>query len=357
MTKKDIVMSNKLKWGILGVANIATKLVIPAMQKGERTEITAIASRDLQKAQQAARSLGIPKAYGSYEELLADPDIDAIYNPLPNHLHIPWTIKAAEAGKHVLCEKPLSMNTEEALSLIDVRNRTGVKIQEAFMIRTHPQWEHIIGLTKSGRIGTVRSVMGYFHYNNTDSKNVRNILKYGGGGLLDIGCYLIYSSRLIFGADPEKVVGLIRRDPEFKTDMLTSAILDYSDQQGHAVFTCSTQAVPNQRIQVFGTNGRLEIEVPFTPPADDAARLYIDDGSKLPNREPEVIEFEPCNQYTLQGDAFSKAVQEDSELPLTLETSVINMAIIDALFKSADTGGWVRPSEILEQAHIKTKHS
>jgi predicted dehydrogenase len=341
-------MNPKIRWGVLGAANIAVKLVIPAMQQGERSVVTAIASRDIDKARTAAESLGIPKAYGSYEELLADPDVDAVYNPLPNHLHLAWTVKAAQAGKHVLCEKPLAMNTAEALELIGVRDRTGVKIQEAFMIRVHPQWSRIPELIRSGRIGTVRSVMGYFHYNNTNSGDVRNILEYGGGGLLDIGCYLIYSSRLIYGEEPERAGGLLRRDPVFNTDMLTSAILEYPS--GHAVFTCSTQAVPNQRIHVFGTEGRMEIEIPFTPPADQRPRIYIDDGSKLPNRYPEIIKFKKVNQYTLQGDVFSKAIQEDGELPLSLEGSLMNMAIIDSIFRSAETGAWERPAAIIDEA-------
>jgi predicted dehydrogenase len=346
-------MALKVRWGVLGAANIAVEKVIPAMQRGERSEITAIASRDVAKARWAAESLGIPKAYGSYDELLADPDVDAIYNPLPNHLHVPWTMKAALAGKHVLCEKPLSVTVEEALLLLEVRDRTGVKIQEAFMIRSHPQWSRIIELIQSGRIGTIRSVMGYFCYNNLDGDNVRNILKYGGGGLLDIGCYLIYSSRLIFSDDPTNVIGLIRRDPEFKTDILTSAILDYSNKSGHVVFTSSTQAVPNQRIHVLGTEGHLEIEIPFTPPADQSPRLYIDDGSRLPNRDPEIIDFGPCDQYTLQGDVFSKAVQENSELPIRLEESIMNMAIIEAIFRSSKSGKWESPSEILSYIRVQ----
>jgi predicted dehydrogenase len=352
-------MDTKVRWGVLGAAKIAVEKVIPSMQRGRFSEITAIASRDIGKAEHAALKLGIPKAYGSYKEILADPDIDAIYNPLPNHLHVPWSVKAAKAGKHVLCEKPLSVTVDEALSLLEARDRAGVKIMEAFMIRSHPQWSRIIDIVRSGKIGTVRSVMGYFCYNNLDSENVRNILKYGGGGLLDIGCYLIYSSRLIFGDDPTKVIGLLRRDPAFKTDILTSAILDFNGAPGHAVFTCSTQAVPNQRIHVLGTTGRLEVEVPFTPSPDQTSRIYIDDGATLPNRNPEVIEFEPCDQYTLQGDIFSKAILGDTELPLSLEESVMNMAVIEALFRSAASGTWESPAEILSdiRSHRGRKRS
>src|SRR5438045_2438354 len=217
----------KVKWGVLGVAAIAVKKVIPAMQKGEWSEITAIASRDSRKAHDAAGKLGIPKAYGSYEELLSDPEIDAIYNPLPNHLHVPWSIKAAEAGKHVLCEKPLSMTVAEAQQLIAVRDRAGVKIGEAFMVRTHPQWLRTRELIRSGRIGALRSIVGVFSYFNRDPANIRNIPEAGGGALMDIGCYPITTSRFIFGEEPTRVFGLLERDPGMKTDRLVSAVLDF----------------------------------------------------------------------------------------------------------------------------------
>src|SRR6266481_4998077 len=221
------VKQGKVKWGVLGAASIATRKVIPGMQQGEWSEVAAIASRDLAKAQRAAAKLGISKAYGSYEELLADPEIEAIYNPLPNHLHVPWSIKAAEAGKHVLCEKPISMTTEEAVTLLKVRDRTGVKIEEAFMVRSHPQWRKAVELVQGGRIGKVRAIAGCFSYNNHDPKNIRNILEYGGGGMMDIGCYLIYTSRFIFGEEPTRVVGVIEEDPDLRTDILSSGVLHY----------------------------------------------------------------------------------------------------------------------------------
>ena len=246
-------MNKKVAWGVLGVANIAVKKVLPAMQRGEWCQIAAIASRDLKRAEQAAKELGIGKAFGSYEELLADPEIEAVYNPLPNHLHVPWSIKAAEAGKHVLCEKPISLTVPEAISLLQARDRTGVKIEEAFMVRTHPQWCKAIDLVRTGKIGPVRSVMGYFSYFNRDPKNIRNIREYGGGAVMDIGCYLIYTSRLIFGEEPTRVVANIERDPEMGTDILTSGILHFPS--GQSVFTCSTQVAPYQRVQIIGTQG------------------------------------------------------------------------------------------------------
>src|SRR6201984_2842567 len=232
-------MKNKVKWGVLSTADIGMKKVLPAMQRGEWRDIAAISSRDLNRAQEAAKQLGIPKCYGSYEELLADPEVEAVYNPLPNHLHVPWSIKAAEAGKHVLCEKPISLTVPEVMSLLRTRDRTGVKIEEAFMVRTHPQWGKAIDLVRTGQIGTVRSVMGYFSYFNRDPKNIRNIPECGGGALMDIGCYLVSPSRLIFGEEPTRVVAHIERDPEMGTDILTSGIMHFPS--GHSIFTCSTQ--------------------------------------------------------------------------------------------------------------------
>src|SRR6202048_4600165 len=224
-------MNKKVTWGVLGVANIAVKKVLPAMQQGEWCQIAAIASRDLKRAEQAAQELGINKAFGSYEELLADPEIEAVYNPLPNHLHLAWSIKAAEAGKHVLCEKPIGLSVDDARKLRDARDRTGVKIGEAFMVRTHPQWLKALELVRAGRIGDLRSIMGFFSYSNPNPANIRNILEYGGGGLMDIGCYPIFTSRFIFGEEPRRVLGLIERDPTMKTDRLTSAILDFPSGQ------------------------------------------------------------------------------------------------------------------------------
>jgi predicted dehydrogenase len=334
-------MKSKVKWGVIGVADIAVKKVIPAMQRGEWSEVVAIASRDVERAKQAAQQLGIRTAYGSYEGLLADPDVEAIYNPLPNHLHIPWSIKAAEAGKHVLCEKPISLTIEEARSLLEIRNHTGVKIGEAFMVRTHPQWRKALEVVAAGRIGRVRSVMGYFSYYNRDPKNIRNISEYGGGGLMDIGCYLIYISRLVFGEEPGRVCALMEYDRETRTDSMTSAMLDFPS--GQSVFTCSTQVVPYQRVQILGTEKRIEIEIPFNAPPDLPCRIFIDDGADLSGRRAEILEFEACDQYTIQGDMFSASIRQDTELPVPLEGSIKNMAVIEAIFRSARSGGWEKP--------------
>src|SRR3984885_5329352 len=334
-------MPTKLRWGVLSTANIGLKKVIPAMQLGAYTTIAAIASRNLAKAQEAAKALNIPTAYGSYEELLADPNVDAIYNPLPNQLHVPWTILAAEAGKHVLCEKPLSLTVAEAKSLLAVRSRTGVKIGEAFMIRSAPQWLRLRELINQGRIGELRSVAGFFSYHNIDPAHIRNQVESGGGALMDIGCYLIHSARYAFAQEPTRVVARIDRDPKMHTDRLTSALLDFP--AGQSIFTCSMQLVPYQRIHFFGTRGRIEIEIPFNAPPDRPTRIFIDSSGDLFGGGITTETFPVCDQYTLQGDAFSKAILDNTEVPVPLEDAINNMAVIEAIFRSGTTGQWEAP--------------
>jgi predicted dehydrogenase len=334
-------MPKKIRWGVLSTANIGLKKVLPAMQKGQFTIVSAIASRDLEKARNAAAILDIDTAYGSYEELLADPNIDAIYNPLPNNMHVPWTIKAAEAGKHVLCEKPLSLTLAEAETLLAVRARTGVKIGEAFMVDCHPQWIRLRALLDEGRIGELRSVMGFFSYFNVNPDNIRNKVNIGGGALMDIGCYMIHASRYAFRQRPTRVVSLIDRDPKMKTDRLTSAILDFPG--GQSVFTCSTQLVPYQRIHFVGTKGRIELEIPVNSPPDRPTRLFLDSGLDLFGRGIATETFPICDQYTLQGDAFSKAILDNTEVPVPLEDAIRNMAVIEAIFRSGTSGQWETP--------------
>ncbi len=334
-------MKNKLRWGVLGVAKIAVEKVIPAMNRGEASKVIAIASRDSGKARRAAKELGLPKAYGCYEDLLADPEVEAVYNPLPNHLHVPWTVKAAEAGKHVLCEKPLALSAQEAEILIEVRSRCGVKIEEAFMIRTHPQWLGVRGLIHAGRIGELRAIQGFFSYHNRDVENIRNKPEMGGGGLMDIGCYPITTSRFVLGEEPLRVIGLMEYDPEMRIDRLTSGIMEFPSAQSS--FACSTQLVPYQRMNFFGNKGRIEIEIPFNAPPDRPCRIWID-GGDLFGRSRVEEEFPACDQFTVQGDLFSRAVREDEQPPVSLEDSVKNMAVIDAFVRSASSGQWERPS-------------
>ena len=329
---------SKVRWGVLGVAKIATEKVIPAMQRGEWSEVVAIASRDGDKARKAAAALGIPKAYGSYEAMLEDREIDAVYNPLPNHLHVPWTTTAVEHGKHVLCEKPIALSADEAARLVAARDRTGVKIQEAFMIRTHPQWIKTRELVREGRIGELRSMLGVFSYFNRDPVNIRNRPEYGGGALMDVGCYLVNTSRFIFEREPLRAIGAIQRDPDMGTDRVTSILLDFG--VGHAAGTCSTQMAPAQRIQIYGTRGRIELLIPFNAPVDRPCRILIDTGADIFGGGITHIDFDTCNQYTIQGDRFSQAILNGEDVASPLEDAVKNMACIDAIFKSADTGCW-----------------
>jgi predicted dehydrogenase len=334
-------MREKVRWGVLSSAKIGIAKVIPAMQRGEWSEVVAIASRNAENARASAANLGIRKAYGSYEELLADPDVEAIYNPLPNSLHVPWSIRAAEAGKHVLCEKPLALSVAECRTLIDARNRTGVKVGEAFMVRTHPQWLRTREIIRSGEIGDVRAVMAAFSFFNRNAKNIRNVPELGGGALMDIGCYAIQFSRFMYGQEPVRVVGLLERDPEMAIDRLSSAALEFPS--GQAVFTCCMQMVPYQRAHVFGTRGRIEVEIPFNAPTDRPCRLRVDSGADLFGGGARTEEFPICDQYSIQGDLFSKAVRDGCDVPTPLEDSIRNMAVIEALYRSAQENRWVRP--------------
>ncbi len=327
-----------VRFGVISTARIGIEKVIPAMQQCELCRIVAIASRLQSHAEAAAQALRIPKAYGSYARLLEDPEIEAVYNPLPNHLHVPISIQAAAAGKHVLCEKPVALSAEEALKLIEARDHAGVLIQEAFMIRQHPQWRRARELVRTGRIGELRVVQGSFSYMNLDPGNVRNQAGIGGGGLYDIGCYPIVAARFLFDAEPVRVVSQIEYDPDFETDRLASVLLEFPN--GQALFVCSTQLVPYQRIQIFGTTGRIEIEIPFNAPPDRPCRIFVDDGSQPGAGSAQIESFETVNQYTLQGDAFARAIRTGAPLEFPLEDAVKNMRVLDAVYRSGRTGRW-----------------
>jgi len=323
---------SKIRWGVLGVAKIAVEKVIPAMQRCELSEVVAIASRDAEKAQAAAARLGLPTAYGSYEALLADPAIDAVYVPLPNHLHVPWSINALRAGKHVLCEKPIGLSVDEAKALLEESQRhPKLKVMEAFMYRGHPQWVRTRQIVQEGAIGQLRAISSFFSYFNRDPNNVRNQPGIGGGGLMDIGCYPISLSRFLFDAEPIAVQGTVENDPDFAIDRLTSGILEF--EGGISIFGCSTQLVPYQRVQVLGTEGRIEIEIPFNAPPDRPCRIWYDRGTTI-----EEILLETADQYTIQGDRFAAAVLNDTPVPTPLEDAVANMQVIEAIFRSAESG-------------------
>jgi predicted dehydrogenase len=327
-----------VRWGILGTANIARKRIIPAMQKSSLARLTAIASRDLAKARDVATSLGIPGAYGSYEDLLADPEIEAVYNPLPNHLHVPWSVRAAEAGKHVLCEKPIALSADEARQLLHAREENGVQIAEAVMVRTHPQWRYVRELVAQGRIGELRQMSAHFSYFRRDPTDIRSQRDWGGGALMDIGCYPITLARWMFGDEPDDVVCMLEHDPELGVDRLTSAMLRFPS--GQATFTCAGQLVPYQRVHLFGTAGRIEVEVPFNAPTDSPCRILIDDGSGLGGTSVEPLEIPEADQFQLEIEQFAEAVRGEGEVPVSVEDAVANMEVIDALFRSAERRDW-----------------
>ena len=328
----------KIRWGVISSAKIGTEKVIPAMQQSETGEIMALASRSEETSKRVCENLGIPKAYGSYEELLADSEIDAIYNPLPNHLHVPWTIKAAKSGKHVLCEKPIALNAEEASQLLEIQKDTGVLIVEAFMVRDNPQWHWVQEQVKCGEIGELRAIQSAFSYMNRDPQNIRNMPDIGGGGIYDIGCYPVFISRMVFGEEPLEVSALIEKDPDFQTDRLASGMMKFPS--GQSSFICSTQLVPYQRVQIFGTKKRIEVEVPFNAPYQMPCRVFLDDGAANHGRFKLIEDLPVCDQYTKQAEAFENKILSKSIDHSPLQDAISNMRVIDALYKAGASQTW-----------------
>jgi predicted dehydrogenase len=335
--------ARKVRWGILSTARIGLQRVIPAMSECSNAEVIAIASRTRAAAEEAATSLGIPRAYGSYRELLEDPDVEVIYNPLPNHLHVPLSIEALEAGKHVLCEKPLAMNADQAFRLLRVaRTRPHLKVMEAFMYRLHPQWARVRDLIDSGVVGDVRTVHSHFSFFNDDPENIRNQAEIGGGSLMDVGCYTVSVARFVFGSEPKRVVAAVDFDPRFGTDRLVSGTLCFNG--GTATFTCGTQMHHRQQVLVTGSSGMIDVVKPFTPSADERCRIILTRAD-----EAEEVLIEPANQYTLQAELFSQAVLDDLPVPTPLEDGIANMRVLDAIVQSARSKGWVEVGRSAER--------
>ncbi|MBA2113165.1 Gfo/Idh/MocA family protein [Bremerella alba] len=332
---------SKVRWGVLSTAKIGTVKVIPGMQKGQFCEVIGIASRSQESAQAAADKLNIPKAYGSYEALLEDPEIDAVYIPLPNHLHVPWAIKAMQAGKHVLCEKPIGLSVEEARHLADIAyQHPNLKVMEAFMYRHHPQWQQAREIVREGGIGTPVTIQCFFSYFNNNPSDIRNNPEWGGGGIMDIGCYPISVSRFILEGEPEKVIASVTRDEEFKTDVVSSVMIDFGGLL--STFTCGTKIAPYQRVNIFGTEGRIEIQIPFNAPPDKPCILWHQQGEKITE-----IEVPVADQYTLQGDLMSQAILDDTEVPTPISDAVANMEVIEAVFRSERSGRWESVSHMV----------
>ena len=328
---------SKVRWGILSTAKIGTEKVIPAMQQCDHAEVVAIASRNTQRAEEVAQELGISQAFGSYEDLLAAGEVDAIYNPLPNHLHVSWSKQALAAGKHVLCEKPIGLTADEGQELVDYAQQfPELKIMEAFMYRHHPQWQRAKELIQAGEIGTLRTIQSFFSYFNDDPNNIRNQADIGGGGLMDIGCYNISLSRFIFGAEPTSVMGVVETDPQFETDRMASGIMVF--EGGTSTFTCSTQLTPYQRVNLFGIDGRVEIEIPFNAPPDRPCRMWLQQGTDVAE-----ITLDTTDQYTVQGELMSLAILNDTPVPTPLTDAVANMRVIEAIKESGQAG---RPVEL-----------
>jgi predicted dehydrogenase len=327
-------VTEPVKWGVIGCADIAVKKVIPAMLGTDLSQVAAIASRSGERATAAAGSLGIPRAYGSYQELLDDPDLEAVYIPLPNHLHHEWAIAAAEAGKHVLCEKPLSTTSALAREMIETAQRSGVKLMEAFMYRLHPLWVEVRRLIADGTIGELRAVQSFFSYHNVDPDDIRNQVDAGGGALFDIGCYPVNVSRMLFETEPTDVMAAVRRDPAFGTDILTSVVLDFDGR--HATFTCSTQLEDDQRVHIYGTEGRLLVEIPYNIPPDRPTRVLLIAGGDPPV-DPKIVthQVDAADQYGVQADAFSRSIREGTPVPTPPDDAVANLEVMERIFADA----------------------
>jgi len=330
-------MSGTVRWGILSTADIGVRKVIPGIRKAARCEVVAIASRDGEQARAVADQLGIPSAHASYEALLADPGVDAVYIPLPNHMHMDWTIAALRAGKHVLCEKPLAMTADDAQRMVDVAHETGLHLMEAFMYRQHPSWVAAVDLVDSGRIGTLTAVQSWFSYYNDDATNIRNIVEYGGGALFDIGCYTINLSRMVFGGEPSHIQASVRRDRATGVDALVSAILDFDG--GIASFTCAIRSESDQRVHIYGTKGRISIDIPFNIPPDRPTRIRLTAGGDPPVApDTTVLEFPTTDPYTAEVERFVSAVLDGGPTPVPPEDAVANLRVIDAIFAIAERG-------------------
>jgi predicted dehydrogenase len=332
----------KIQWGVLSTANIGIKRVIPAILSGTRGAVAAIASRNPSSAAEIAARFAIPRSYGNYQALLDDPEVEAIYNPLPNHLHVEWTVRALEAGKHVLCEKPLGLNAAETQAIVAARDRSQKCVIEAFMVRYHPQWHRVRALVHAGRIGTVQAIQSAFLFTVLDPNNVRNQADIGGGALYDVGCYPLVTARYVFGSEPTRAIALIKRDAELGVDTLTSGLLEFPGG-GQLLFSSAMRLANFQRVTILGTEGRIDIPVPFTPGKDHLCRLAIDSGKSLDGTSVEFEDFPAVDQYVLQCDSAAAVFRGETPQEFPIEDAIANMRAIDALYRSAVSGRWETP--------------
>jgi predicted dehydrogenase len=323
---------------VLSTAGIAREKWIPGVRRApqRRGDVVAIASRDAESARRAADELEIRRAHGSYEALLADPEVDAVYIPLPNHLHLEWTLAALRAGKHVLCEKPLALTSADAAAMVEAADRAGVRLMEAFMYRLHPSWLAVRDLVASGRIGRLQTIQSWFSYYNDDPTNIRNIRSAGGGALMDIGCYSINLSRMLYGSEPTRVLGTVRRETPNGVDVLTSGTLEFAGG-GLATFTCSIRSETDQRVHVYGTEGHISVGIPFNIPPDRPTHVFVTHGGEPPVApHVERLTFDTADPYGVEADAFAATVLDGAPMPIEASDAVANMRVIERVLEAAE---------------------
>jgi len=324
----------KLRIGILGTSNHYLKRIVLPLRDTKHCASYVIGSRNIEKAGVMAKAFDIPMWYGSYDEVLENSDVDLVFIPLPNHKHKEWVNKALDAGKPVLCEKPLGMDAQEAIQMVEKAQEADLPLMEGFMYRFHPMWQHTRDIVSTNQIGHIQYIHTSFSYNNTSPTNIRNIPEYGGGALMDIGCYAISVPRFILGQEPKRIISLIQEHPKFGTDMHTSAVLDFGGPR--ATFSVSTGSQPFQRVDIVGTSGSIIVHIPFNTFVDVPSRITVTDG--IGTRD---VEFPASNAYGLMFDAFAAAVKENKPIPLSGQDAINNMKVVDAVRESAKKGKWV----------------
>jgi len=324
----------KIRWGVLGCASIAKRSVVPGIQGSEFNEVRAIASRSLETAQATANELNIPLAYGSYEELINDQELDAIYIPLPNQLHKEWTIKAMKAGKHVLCEKPIALTHKEAEEMLLVSKEMNVIAAEAFMYRYHPRYERIKQLIDDGVIGDLRLIKGSFTFNNGDStENVRFVKEWGGGSLYDVGCYPISAARYLLGREPiAATMQAMFSEKHGGVDMMAAGLVEFPGDVS-LLFDCGMWAAFRNPLEILGTKGRIEIPHAFLGKNENEGNYYVHTDHGV-----EEIKAEYLDTYALQADAIARAIYGEQSLPFPLDDAIANMKVLEACLQSAENG-------------------
>tara|TARA_B100000683_G_scaffold269123_1_gene305472 strand:- start:662 stop:1669 length:1008 start_codon:yes stop_codon:yes gene_type:complete len=329
-----------INWGILSTAKIGWEHVIPAIKKSKNSQVIALASRNLSSARVLTKKFKIPKSYGSYKELYEDKDVDVIYNPLPNHLHIKSSIEACKNKKNLLLEKPLSLKSKDIDPLIEIASQNKVIVKEAFMVRHHPQWQWVKKYIKSGKLGSISSISTVFSYNNKNPKNIRNIKKFGGGAIYDIGCYPTVISRFLLDKEPKRVVGLAKNDKKFKTDILSSVVLDFGEI--YSSFIVSTQSTFSQQVIILGTKKTLIVENPFNAVATKPTTVVIYNGKSIYRKENTTKVFPATDQYEHQVTKFSNELLYKTKADYDLIDAKKNMKVLDAIFMSIKKSKWIK---------------